>query len=184
MNSILQAAESKMTLVLGHLCGQYESIRADRANPAILDRVIIDYYGTPTPLNQIAAISVAESRIIIIQPWDISLLSVIEKAIQKSDIGINPQNDGKVIRLIFPPLTEDRRKNISKDISQMAEETKVRVRNIRREAMDQAKVLKKNSKITEDELKRCEKYVQDLTDRYGESIDKLCKEKVSQIMTI
>jgi len=182
MNLILQDTEAKMALALGHLHGQYNSIRADRANTAILDRVIINYYDTPTPLNQIAAISIAESRIIIIQPWDISLLSVIEKAIQKSDIGINPQNDGKSIRLIFPPLTEDRRKDITKDISRMAEDTKVCVRNIRREAIDQAKTLKKNSKLTEDELKRLEKYAQDFTDRYCESIEKLCKEKISQIM--
>ena len=184
MNSIIKDTETRMDFAVKHLSDEYASIRAGRASTAILDKVSIDYYGTATPINQVAAVSVAEARVIVIQPWDLSLLSVIEKAIQKSDIGINPQNDGKVIRLIFPQLTEDRRREISKEISRLSEDTKISVRNIRRDAMDKAKVLKKNSEATEDEVKKLEKKVQDLTDKFCSKIDKLCSEKIAKTMEI
>ncbi len=184
VNAILKDTESRMKSALEFLSQQYASIRAGRANPAVLDKVTVDYYGTPTPINQVAAVSVSEARVIVIQPWDISLLSAIEKSIQKSDLGINPQNDGKVIRLIFPQLTEDRRKEISKEISHMAEETKISVRNIRRDSMDKTKNAKKNSEINEDELKKAEKKIQDCTDKVCSDIDKLCSTKISQIMEI
>ncbi len=184
MNSIIKDTETRMDFAVKHLSDEYASIRAGRASTAILDKVSIDYYGTATPINQVAAVSVAEARVIVIQPWDLSLLSVIEKAIQKSDIGINPQNDGKVIRLIFPQLTEDRRREISKEISRLSEDTKISVRNIRRDAMDKAKVLKKNSEATEDEVKKLEKKVQDLTDKFCAKIDKLCSEKIAKTMEI
>ena len=184
MNSILKDTETRMDGAVKHLSDEYASIRAGRANTAILDKVSIEYYGTPTPINQVAAISVAEARVIVIQPWDMSSLSAIEKAIQKSDIGINPQNDGKVIRLIFPQLTEDRRREISKEISRLAEETKISIRNIRRDAMDKSKALKKNSEATEDEIKKLEKKVQDFTDKSCAKIDKLCSEKIAKTMEI
>lgn len=184
MNSVLKDVESKMKSAVEHLSKEYASIRAGRANTAILDKVTVDYYGTATPINQVAAVSVAEARVIVIQPWDISLLSAIEKAIQKSDIGINPQNDGKVIRLIFPQLTEDRRKEICKEISQMSEDSKITVRNIRRDSMDKLKNMKKASEITEDEMKKGEKKIQDCTDKICGEIDKLCSTKTAQTMEL
>lgn len=184
MNLILEDAESRMKSALQYLHEQYVSIRAGRANTAILNGIKVNYYNTETPLDQIAVISIAESRIIVIQPWDISLLPTIEKAIQKSDIGINPQNDGKAIRLVFPPLSESRRKEISKEISHLAEEAKISIRNIRRDGIDRVKILKKKSEITEDELKMFEKKIQDFTDKFCANIDKLCSEKTNQIMEI
>lgn len=166
------------------LSNDYAAIQAGRANPAVLDKVTVDYYGTATPINQVAAISVAEARVLTIQPWDISVLNAIEKAIQKSDIGINPQNDGKVIRLIFPQLTEDRRKEIAKEVSSMAENSKIAIRNIRRNAIDKLKNKKKASEITEDELKSGEKKVQDLTDKFCKNIDELSSTKEKQIMSL
>lgn len=159
-------------------------VRAGRANPAILNKVKIDYYGTPTPINQVAGVSVPEARMIVIQPWDISILKEIEKAILSSDIGINPNNDGKVIRLAFPELTEERRKELVKDIRKMGEEAKVAVRQVRRDGIDDFKKQQKDSVITEDDLKQAEDQVQKLTDKYVEEIDKLTDSKEKEIMTL
>ena len=159
-------------------------IRAGRANPAILNKVKIDYYGTPTPINQVAGISVPEARLIVIQPWDMSILKDIEKAILASDIGINPNNDGKVIRLAFPELNEERRKEIVKEIKKIAEEAKVSVRAIRRDGLDEAKTKQKNSEITEDELKSAETEIQKITDKNIEEIDKILANKENEIMSI
>ena len=184
MDKVIKNAEEKMKKSVQHLETEFSEIRAGRANPAVLDKVRIDYYGTPTPINQVAAVSVSEARTLTIQPWDKSLLRVIEKAIQKSDIGINPQNDGSIIRMIFPPLTEDRRKEIVKDVSVMGEEAKVAVRGIRREAMEKIKALKKKSEITEDDQKIGEKKIQDITDAQIKNIDALTSKKQKQIMEI
>lgn len=159
-------------------------IRAGRANPAILNKIKIDYYGTPTPINQVGGISVPEARLIVIQPWDVSVLKEIEKAILASDIGINPNNDGKVIRLAFPELNEERRKEIVKDIRKLAEEAKVAIRSIRRDAIDEAKEKQKKSEITEDDLKNEEDQIQKLTDKKIEEIDSLLAAKEKEIMTI
>ena len=184
MNQLIKDTEAKMKSSCERLSSEYASIQAGRANPAVLDKVTVDYYGTATPINQVAAISISEARILVIQPWDVSILNAIEKAIQKSDIGINPQNDGKVLRLIFPQLTEERRKEISKEVSSMAENSKVSVRNVRRDAMDKIKNMKKNSEVTEDEQKKGEKKVQDLTDKYCAEIEKICDEKTQQVMSL
>lgn len=184
MDKVIKSAEDKMKKSVQHLETEFSEIRAGRANPAVLDKVRVDYYGTPTPVNQLAAVSVAEARTLVIQPWDKSLLRSIEKAIQKSDIGINPQNDGSVIRMIFPPLTEDRRKGISKEIATMGEEAKVAVRGIRREAMEKIKALKKKSEITEDDQKNGEKKMQEITDARIKEIEALTSKKQKQIMEI
>ena len=159
-------------------------VRAGRANPAILNKVKIDYYGTPTPINQVAGISVPEARQIVIQPWDVSVLKEIEKAILGSDIGINPNNDGKVIRLAFPELNEERRKEIVKDVRKMAEEAKVAIRAIRREGIDTAKAAQKEGEITEDELKQAENEIQKLTDKSVEEIDKILANKEKEVMSV
>ncbi len=159
-------------------------IRAGRANPAILNKIKIDYYGTETPINQVAGISVPEARLIVIQPWDGSILKEIEKEILKSDIGINPNNDGKVIRLAFPELNEERRKEIVKDIKKMAEEAKVAVRSIRRDGLDTFKTMQKNAEITEDELKMAETEIQKITDNSVEEIDQLLAAKEKEVMSI
>ena len=184
MDKVIKNAEEKMKKTVQHLETEFSEIRAGRANPAVLDKVRIDYYGTPTPINQVAAVSVSEARTLTIQPWDKSLLRVIEKAVQKSDIGINPQNDGSIIRMVFPPLTEDRRKEIKKDIATMGEEAKVAVRGIRREAMEKIKALKKKNEITEDDQKTAEKKIQDITDAQIKNIDKATEKKQKQIMEI
>ena len=184
MNTILENAKAKMKAAIEHLKEEYTAIRAGRANPAVLDKVTVDYYGSPTPINQVAAVSVTEARVILIQPWDASILGGIEKAIQKSDIGINPQNDGKNIRLIFPQLTEDRRKEIVKEISKISEDAKISIRNIRRDCMDKIKNLKKTSEITEDDMKKAEKKVQTFTDDSCAEIEKLCSAKTTQTMEI
>lgn len=176
--------EEKMTKTISVFEENLAEIRAGRANPAILNKVMIDYYGTPTPINQVAGISVPEARMIVIQPWDASILKEIEKEILKSDIGINPNNDGKVIRLAFPELNEERRKEIVKDIRKMAEEAKVAVRSIRREAIDEAKKLQKNSEISEDDLKVTEDKIQKLTDKYIEEIDNVLEKKEKEVMSI
>ena len=173
-----------MNKTLDILAKDYAAIRAGRANPAVLDKVTVDYYGAPTPINQMAAVSVTEARTLTIQPWDRSTLKEIEKAINASDIGINPQNDGSVIRLMFPPLTEERRKELSKDISKQGEEAKVSVRNIRREAMDKLKAMKKAGELTEDDLKAAEKDTQDLTDKYCKQVDEMVARKTKEIMEI
>ena len=184
MKEVFDYTKEKMEKTLSVLKRDYGAIRAGRANPAVLDRITIDYYGTPTPVNQLATVSVAEARILTIQPWDKSVLHAIEKAIQVSDIGINPQNDGTVIRLTFPQLTEDHRKSIVKDVSKMAEESKVAVRSIRRDAMDKLKKMQKASEITEDDLKDGEEEVQDITDGFIKDIDKLADAKQKEVMEI
>lgn len=161
---------------------EFSEIRAGRANPAVLDKVKVDYYGAPTPVNQLAAVSVTEARTLTIQPWDASVLRQIEKAIQTSDIGINPQNDGKIIRLIFPPLTEDRRKEIVKDVQKIAEETKIQIRNVRRELIDKLKAMKKDGELTEDDLKQGEKKAQDLTDKYVKEVESISAVKQKEIL--
>lgn len=159
-------------------------VRAGRANPAILNKIKIDYYGTPTPINQVGGISVPEARLIVIQPWDVSVLKEIEKAILASDIGINPNNDGKVIRLAFPELNEERRKEIVKDVRKMAEEAKVAIRSIRREGIDTAKTSQKEGEMTEDELKHAENEIQKITDNHIEEIDKILEVKEKEVMSV
>ncbi len=159
-------------------------IRAGRANPAILNKITVNYYGTATPINQMAGISVPEARLIVIQPWDMSVLKEIERAILASDIGITPNNDGKVIRLNFPELNEERRKELVKDIKKMSEEAKVAVRSVRRDGIDEFKKMQKDSNITEDELKQAEDQIQKLTDKYVEEIEKITENKEKEIMTV
>ena len=183
-NMNLDKFEEKMMKTVSVYEENLAEIRAGRANPAILNKITIDYYGTPTPINQVAGISVPEARLIVIQPWDGSILKEIEKEILKSDIGINPSNDGKVIRLAFPELNEERRKEIVKDIRKMAEEAKVAIRSIRRDAIDEAKTMQKNSEISEDELKGAEDNIQKLTDKYVEEIDKILEKKEKEVMSI
>lgn len=176
--------EEKMKKTLFVLKEELTGVRAGRANPAILDKITVDYYGSPTPINQLGNITVPEARIIVIQPWEAKILKDIEKAIQKSDIGINPNNDGKVIRLIFPTLTEERRKELTKTVKKYGEEAKVAIRSIRRDAVDHFKVQKKNGELTEDDLKDAEKDVQNLTDKYIEEVDKVVEIKDKEIMEI
>ncbi len=182
MQAQLKKADETMGRRIDHMCKEFSEIRAGRANPAVLDKVKVDYYGSPTPVNQLAAVSVTEARTLTIQPWDVSVLKQIEKAIQTSEIGINPQNDGKIIRLIFPPLTEDRRKEIVKDVQKIAEETKIQIRNVRRDAIEKLKAMKKAGELTEDDLKQGEKKTQDLTDKYIKNIDKLSADKQKEIL--
>ncbi|MBR6360786.1 MAG: ribosome recycling factor [Clostridia bacterium] len=184
METVFNYAEEKMSKTISALKNEFASIRAGRANAAVLDRIRVDYYGTPTPINQMAAVSVSEARILTIQPWDKSTIQAIEKAIQASDIGINPQNDGVVIRLIFPQLTEERRKDLSKDVRNMAESSRVAIRSIRRDAIEKAKKMEKASEITEDDLEDAEKDIQDLTDKYIKEIDSAAKDKETEIMTV
>ncbi len=176
--------KEKMEKVINTYNERLSEIRAGRANPAILNKIRIDYYGTQTPINQVAAVSVPEARLIVIQPWDVSVLKEIEKAILTSDIGINPNNDGKVIRLSFPELTEERRKEIVKDVKKMAEEAKVAVRNVRREGIDKFKANQKAGDITEDDLKNAENEIQKLTDKYVEEADKIAEKKEKEVMSI
>jgi ribosome recycling factor len=184
MKEQINHMKEKMTKSLNSLSKEFAAVRAGRANPAVLDKVLVEYYGTPTPINQMAAISVSEARILVIQPWDKSTLKLIEKAIQASDIGINPTNDGNVIRLAFPQLTEERRKELCKTVKKLGEECKVAVRSIRRDTMDKLKAMKKNSEITEDDLKDCEKKVQDITDKFCSDADKAVSDKEKEIMTV
>ena len=184
MEAVFSKTKEKMEKCLNSLERDYKAIRAGRSNPAILDRVTVDYYGTPTPINQMAAISVPEPRMLMIQPWDASTLKEIEKAINTAEIGINPSNDGKVIRLVFPPLTEERRKELVKDIAKRSEEAKVAIRNVRRDAMDDIKKLKKNNEITEDDQKTGEKKLQDITDSYVKEAEEMEKKKEQEILSI
>ena len=184
MQTQLKKAEETMPRRVDHMRKVYSEIRAGRANPAVLDKVKVDYYGSPTPVNQLAAVSVTEARTLTIQPWDASVLRQIEKAIQTSDIGINPMNDGKIIRLVFPPLTEDRRKEIVKDVQKIAEETKVQVRNVRRDVIDKLKAMKKSGELTEDDLKHGEKKAQDLTDKFTKEIDAISAAKQKEILEL
>lgn len=184
METVFALAKEKMTKTVNALVHEYGTIRAGRANASVLDKVHVDYYGVPTPVNQMAAISVSEARILTIQPWDVSTLGQIEKAIQQSEIGINPQNDGKVIRLVFPPLTEDKRKEIAKDISKKAEESKVAIRSIRRDCIEKLKAMKKASEITEDDLKDGENELQKITDKFVKEIDDVAAKKQKEVMEI
>ena len=176
--------EEKMKKTIEALQTNYSEIRAGRANPAILNKVKIDYYGVPTPISQVAGISVPEARLIVIQPWDASVLKEIEKAILTSDIGINPNNDGKVIRLSFPELNEERRKEIVKDVKKLAEESKVAIRNARRDGIDEYKALQKDNAISEDELRTAEDDIQKLTDKYVAEIDKVASDKEKEVMSV
>ena len=176
--------EDKMEKTIANLEENYAEIRAGRANPAILNKVKVDYYGVPTPINQVAGISVPEARMIVIQPWDASILKAIEKAILTSDIGINPNNDGKLIRLTFPELTEERRKDIVKDIKKLSEEAKIAIRSIRRDAMDLAKKEQKDGNMTEDEEKQAEDKIQKLTDKKVAEIDEISSKKEKDIMSV
>ena len=184
MKDVLKTTEEKMRKSVNVLDADYKSIRAGRANPGVLDKISVDYYGTETPVNQVAAISVSEARVLVIQPWDASMLKALEKAIQTSDLGINPTNDGKVLRIAFPQLTEERRREIVKQVHKLAEDSKVAVRSIRRDAMEKFKAMKKSSEITEDDLKDWEKKVQHLTDKYCDEVDALSKAKEKEIMEI
>ena len=176
--------KQRMEKSIGAFQEKLSEIRAGRANPAILNKIKVDYYGVPTPINQMAGISVPEARLIVIQPWDMSVLKDIEKAILTSDIGINPNNDGKVIRLAFPELNEERRKEIVKDIRKMAEEAKVSIRAIRREGMDTAKAEQKEGIMTEDELKNAENEIQKMTDKKIEEIEQILEKKEKEVMSV
>lgn len=184
MKDVLNNAKDKMEKTLKVLSSDFAAIRAGRANPAVLDRITVDYYGTPTPINQMAAVSVSDARVLVIQPWDKSSLKAIEKAIQASDLGINPTNDGSVIRLTFPQLTEERRKDLCKDIKKLGEDAKVAVRSIRRDANDKIKNMKKEGELTEDDVKVFDKDIQKLTDKYTDLIDNEVSAKEKEILSI
>ena len=184
MKTVISNTESKMGKTMDAMMREFGAIRAGRANPSVLDRISVDYYGCPTPVNQLAAVSVTEARVLQIQPYDASVLKLIEKAIQVSDIGINPQNDGRVIRLIFPPLTEERRKDIVKDARKISEDSKVAIRSIRRDAIEKLKAMKKNNEITEDDQANGEKKIQTLTDKFCKDIDDATAVKEKEIMEI
>ena len=180
----LKEYETKMQKTIATFEGELGTIRAGRANPTVLDKITVDYYGAPTLISQIAEVKVPEARVIIIQPWESSTLKNIEKAITASDLGINPQNDGKVIRLTFPQLTEERRKDITKQVAKLGEDAKVALRNIRRDGNDKMKDMKKKSEMTEDELKSGEKEIQDMTDKYIKTVDTVAAKKNKEIMEI
>ncbi|MBP0962750.1 MAG: ribosome recycling factor [Oscillospiraceae bacterium] len=184
MKQHLVEFDTKMTKTMNNMRGEFSSIRAGRANPSVLDKVRVDYYGTPTPVNQMAAISVSEARILVIQPWDKSSMKAIEKAIQASDIGINPTNDGVVLRIAFPPLTEERRKELCKSVRKLAEDAKVAIRSIRRDANEKFKTMKKNNEITEDDQKAYENDIQKLTDQYCKDIDTESAAKEKEILEL
>ncbi len=184
MEKVFESTKERMNKTINALNAEYASIRAGRASATVLDRISVDYYGVSTPINQLAAVSVAEARILTIQPWDAKALQSIEKAIQASDLGINPQNDGRIIRLTFPPLTEERRKSLVKDVFKTAEESKIAIRQIRRDSIEIIKKMKKNSEITEDDLKDGEEELQKITDDFIKNIDKIAAAKESEIMEI
>ena len=174
----------RMEKALDHLNEEFGAVRAGRANPKVLDRITVQYYGSETPLNGVATISTPDARTLVIQPWDTKLLKDIQKAIQTSELGINPQNDGRVIRLVFPQLTEDRRKDLVKQVKKYAEEAKVAMRNIRRDGMDYVKKLKKNSEITEDDQKKAEKDLQDMLDKMTKKVDTALAAKEKELMSL
>ena len=176
--------EEKMKKSIESVMSDFDTVRAGRANASVLNRISVDYYGTPTPIQQIGSIGSPDPRTLVITPWDARILKGIEKAIQESDLGINPQNDGRVIRLVFPQLTEERRKDLAKQVKKYSEEAKVAMRNIRRDGMDYVKKLKKNSEITEDDQKKAEKDIQDLTDKHVKKIDEMCAKKEKELMEI
>ena len=180
----LESAEERMQKTLDNLSDEFVTIRAGRANPGVLNRVTVDYYGVPTPIQQMANVSVPEARILLIQPWDRSTIKNIERAIQASDIGINPNNDGSVIRLVFPELTEERRRDLTKDVRKKGEAAKVAIRNIRRDTVDSIKKAQKAGEITEDDQKADEEQIQKLTDKFVEKVDKTVEAKTKEIMTV
>ena len=180
----IKHTEEKMKKAIAALEENLASIRVGRANANVLSKVTVDYYGAPTPINQVAEVKVTDPKTLVVQPWDASTLKNIEKAILASDVGITPQNDGKVLRLIFPQLTEERRKEIQKQVSKMSEDAKVAIRNVRREANDKCKDMKKNGEMNEDELKQSEKTIQDLTDKHVKKIDEMCAKKEKELMEI
>lgn len=184
MKEVIDKTKEKMGKCITALESELGTIRAGRANPTVLDRITVDYYGTATPINQMASISVAEARILVVSPYDGSQLKAIEKAIQASDLGINPTNDGRVLRIVFPQLTEDRRKELCKQVGKICEESKVAVRNVRRDGIDKIKAKKKANEITEDDVKEAEKNIQKLTDKFIEQVDKIGEEKNKEIMAI
>lgn len=184
MKELIKDTDARMQKTLTSVQDDFASVRAGRANAQVLDRINVEYYGTPTPLNQIATISSPDPRQLTIQPWDQSLLKAIEKAINMSDLGINPQNDGRLIRLNFPQLTEERRKELSKQVKKYGESGKIALRNIRRDAMDKVKAMKKKAEITEDEVKDYEKELQNLTDQRCKDIDGLTAEKENELMNV
>ncbi len=184
MNTLLKNTEERMDKSVNSVTREFATVRAGRANASILDKITVDYYGVATPIQQIATVSVPEARTLMIQPWDTSTLKLIEKAIQVSDIGINPNNDGRVIRLIFPPLTEDRRKELVKEVKKMAEDGKVAIRSVRRDAIEKLKAMKKDNTITEDDQANGEKKIQTLTDKYCAEVDTLCSAKEKEILEI
>lgn len=184
MKDLLKNTEERMDKCINSVNREFATVRAGRANPSVLDRITVDYYGVPTPIQQIASISVPEGRTLQIQPWDTTTLKLIEKAIQISDIGINPNNDGRVIRLIFPPLTEERRKELVKEVKKMAEDGKVAIRSVRRDAIEKLKTMKKNSEITEDDQQNGEKKIQNLTDKFCAEVDNLEAAKEKEILEI
>jgi len=175
---------NRMEKSLQVLRDELAGIRAGRANPRLLDKITVNYYGTPTPINQLATISVPEARQITIQPWDEKIINDVIKAIQVSDLGLNPNNDGKVIRLIFPPLTEERRRELTKEVKKIGEKDKVAIRQIRRDALDDFKRIEKNKEITEDDLKEAEKDIQKITDEYIEKVDQIVEAKIKEIMEV
>ncbi len=177
-------AEDRMKKVIDRIQNEFTTIRAGRANPSVLDKIPVDYYGTPTPINQVAAVSVPEARMLMITPWDASMIRPITKAILASDLGITPTDDGKAIRLVFPQLTEDRRKDLCKNIKKFGDEAKVAIRNERRDLVEKYKAMKKNAEITEDDLKDSDKKVQTLTDKYVAKIDDMVAEKEKEIMSL
>ena len=176
--------EEKMLKTIESVKGDFGSVRAGRANAQVLDRIRVDYYGTPTPIGQVASIASPDPRTLMIQPWDGSILKAIEKAIQESDLGINPQNDGKAIRLAFPQLTEERRQELTKQVHKYAENGKIAIRNVRRDAMESFKAMKKKSEITEDDLKTAEKDLQDMTDKKCKEIDVIVEAKEKELMSV
>ena len=184
MNELLKEFDVKMGKTVDSVKANFASVRAGRANAAVLDRITVEYYGTPTPLNQVAAISSPDPRSLMIQPWDAGLLKPIEKAIQTSDLGINPQNDGSSIRLGFPQLTEERRKELTKQVKKYAENGKVAIRNIRRDALEKFKKMQKDGEITEDDLKLAEKDIQKLTDEMTKKVDELYAAKEKELMAV
>ncbi len=184
MNEVLKEFDTKMQKTIDVVVSDFAAVRAGRANAAVLDKLTVEYYGTETPIQQVASISTPDPRSLVIQPWDGTLLKAIEKAIQVSDLGINPQNDGKVIRLVFPQLTEERRKDLTKQVKKYGEAGKVAIRNIRRDAMDKFKAQKKKSEITEDDLKEYEEDLQKLTDKRCKEIDELTAKKEAELMAV
>jgi ribosome recycling factor len=184
MDSVIKQTEDKMKKSLSALEEEFNTLRTGRASPALFDRIRVEYYGNPTPLNQVATISVPEARLVVIQPWDKSVIGEIEKAIQKSELSVNPSNDGKVIRINIPPLTEERRKEYVKVAKNMAEQSRVSIRNVRRDANDELKKSQKDGDISEDDLKRAEDEVQKLTDKYVEEVNTMLEAKESEILEI